>query len=64
MADIKKELKKMTDPFKARVEFIFLPLVSSEREHGSYNCTPFLHSLLTKGKYSGFRISEISVLEF
>ena len=31
----------------------FLPLVSREWKNGSnssYNCTPFLHSLLTKGK--------------
>ena len=31
----------------------FLPLVSMEWKNGSnsgYNCTPFLHSLLTKGK--------------
>ena len=48
---------------------IFLPLVSREWKNGSnssYNCTPFLHSLLTKGKYYscaigawglGFRVS-------
>ena len=33
---------------------LFLPLVSREWKNGSnssYNCTPFLHSLLTKGKY-------------
>ena len=32
---------------------ITLPLVSREWKNGSnssYNCTPFLHSLLTKGK--------------
>ena len=32
----------------------FLPLVSREWKNGSnssYNCTPFLHSLLTKGKF-------------
>ena len=32
-----------------------LPLVSREWKNGSnrsYNCTPFLHSLLTKGKWS------------
>ena len=31
----------------------YLPLVSRERKNGSnssYSCTPFLHSLLTKGK--------------
>ena len=34
-------------------EPIILPLVSREWRNGtnsSYNCTPFLHSLLTKGK--------------
>ena len=34
---------------------IYLALVSREWKNGSnssYNCTPFLHSLLTKGKYS------------
>ena len=33
---------------------LYLPLVSREWKNGSnssYNCTPFLHSLLTKGKY-------------
>ena len=33
---------------------LFLPLVSREWKNGSnssYNCTPFLHSLLTKGKF-------------
>ena len=33
----------------------YLPWVSREWENGSnssYNCTPFLHSLLTKGKVS------------
>ena len=33
-----------------------LPLVSREWKNGSnsgYNCTPFLHSLLTEGKYRG-----------
>ena len=33
---------------------IFLPLVSRAWKTGSnssYNCTPFLHSLLTKGKF-------------
>ena len=33
---------------------IYLPLVSREWKNGSnssYNCTPFLHSLLTKGKF-------------
>ena len=32
----------------------FLPLVSREWKNGSnssYNCTPFLHSLLTKGRF-------------
>ena len=32
---------------------LYLPLVSREwknRSNSSYNCTPFLHSLLTKGK--------------
>ena len=32
---------------------LYLPLVSREWKNGSnssYNCTPFLHSLLTKGK--------------
>ena len=35
--------------------YIHLPLVSRERKNGSYsshNCTPFLHFLLTKGKYT------------
>ena len=34
----------------------YLPLVSREWKNGSnssYNCTPFLHSLLTKGKIIG-----------
>ena len=34
-----------------------LPLVSREWKNGSnssYNCIPFLHSLLTKGKIAGF----------
>ena len=33
---------------------LHLPLVSREWKNGSnssYNCTPFLHSLLTKGKF-------------
>ena len=33
---------------------LFLPLVSRDWKNGSnssYNCTPFLHSLLTRGKY-------------
>ena len=33
---------------------LLLPLVSREWKNGSnssYNCTPFLHSLLTKGKF-------------
>ena len=33
---------------------LFLPLVSREWKNGSnssYNCTPFLHSLLTKGNF-------------
>ena len=36
--------------------FLDLPLVSREWKNGSnssYNCTPFLHSLLTKGKLTG-----------
>ena len=35
---------------------LYLPLLSSEWKNGSnssYNCAPFLHSLLTKGKYRG-----------
>ena len=35
---------------------LLLPLVSREWKNGSNcsdNCTPFLHSLLTKGKYWG-----------
>ena len=38
------------------VRTIALPLVSREWKNGSnssYNCTPFFHSLLTKGKLSG-----------
>ena len=38
---------------------IYLPLVSREWKNGSnssYNCTPFLHSLLTKGKFKGHGI--------
>ena len=37
---------------------VYLPLVSREWKNGSnssYNCTPFLHSLLTKGKFRGLR---------
>ena len=37
----------------------FLPLVSREWKNGrnsSYTCTPFLHSLLTKGKFWGLRV--------
>ena len=36
-----------------------LPLVSREWKNGSnssYNCTPFLHSLLTKGKIPDKRV--------
>ena len=36
---------------------LYLPLVSREWKNdsnSSYNCTPFLHSLLTKGKYRAF----------
>ena len=36
---------------------VVLPLVSREWKtgiSGSYNCTPFLHSLLTKGKCLGY----------
>ena len=39
--------------FRVQVLGVFLPLVSREWKNGSngsYNCTPFLHSLLTKGK--------------
>ena len=50
---------------------LYLPLVSREWRNGSnssYNCTPFLHSLLTKGKYIvwvlGFRISALLGLVF
>ena len=35
---------------------VYLPLISREWKNGSnssYNCTPFLHSLLTKGKFRG-----------
>ena len=35
---------------------LYLPLVSREWRNGSnssYNCTPFLHSLLTKGTFRG-----------
>ena len=42
---------------------LYLPLVSREWKNGSnssYNCTPFLHSLLTKGKFRvqglGFKV--------
>ena len=41
----------------------FLPLVSREWKNGSnssYNCTPFLHSLLTKGK--AFQVSLVLLL--
>ena len=34
--------------------FLYLPLVSREWKngsHSSYNCTPFLHSLLTKSRF-------------
>ena len=37
---------------------VYLPLVSREWKNGSsssYNCTPFLHSLLTKGKFKNKR---------
>ena len=40
---------------------VYLPLVSREWKNGSYssyNCTPFLHSLLTKGE---FRVSDPSL---
>ena len=36
-----------------KVRLVYLPLVSREWKNGSnssYNCAPFLHSLLTKGK--------------
>ena len=36
------------------LRLVYLPLVSREWKNGSnssYNCTPFLHSLLTKGKF-------------
>ena len=39
---------------KGFVYRVFLPLVSGEWRNGSnssYNCTPFLDSLLTKGKF-------------
>ena len=39
---------------KRKQLLLLLPLVSREWKNGSnssYNCTPFLHSLLTKGKY-------------
>ena len=39
---------------KTNIIRIYLPLVSREWKNGSnssYNCTPFLHSLLAKGKY-------------
>ena len=35
------------------MQVAYIPLVSREWKHGSnssYNCTPFIHSLLTKGK--------------
>ena len=38
------------------VRWAYLPLVSREWKNGSntsYNCTPFLHSLLTKGGLKG-----------
>ena len=37
-----------------KAQSIYLPLVSREWNNGSnssYNCTPFLHSLLAKGKH-------------
>ena len=37
---------------------VSLPLVIREWKNGgssSYNCTPFIHSLLTKGKFRAFR---------
>ena len=40
----------------------YLPLVSREWKDGSnssYNCTPFLHSLLTKGKNKALRLIEL-----
>ena len=45
---------------------VYLPFVSREWKNGSnssYNCTPFLHSLLTKGKFRGLvlRVQEIGV---
>ena len=39
-----------------------LPLVSREWKNGSnssYNCTPFLHSLLTKGKFMLTRVKRV-----
>ena len=47
----------------------FLPLVSREWKNGSssssssssYNCTPFLHSLLTKGKTFGGGLLQLAV---
>ena len=41
-------------PNPTRIPSLYLPLVRKEWKNGSNcscNCTPFLHSLLTKGKY-------------
>ena len=51
----------------AKVKGPYLPLASREWKNGSnssYNCTPFLHSLLTKGKLrasgaKGFRFRSL-----
>ena len=44
---------------------LLLPLVSREwknSSNSSYNCTPFLHSLLTKGKLNDPRLSELGYI--
>ena len=45
----------------------YLPLVSREWKNGSnssYNCTPFLHSLLTKGKTKASCMADFAAVLF